>query len=96
MKLTKHDRYVLELCKMLQPRYDFLYTHYALKNSKRSFGEVDVCAVKGDKLDLYEVKCSYRFHKAEKQLRRLSRLMNNNGKTFFFCGSFGKIQEIVV
>lgn len=93
-KLNKHDRYVLDLCDKIRERYDYLLMHYEIRNSKRSFGEIDVCAVKGNRVDIYEVKCSFRIHKAEKQLKRAKRLIHSNGYSYFYCGSSGQLQEI--
>ena len=59
-----------------------------IRHSKRSLGEIDIMAKKGDRLDLYEVKCSYRIFKARKQLNRIKRHLNiNNARSYFYCGS---------
>ena len=55
---------------------------------KRYFGEIDIMAQKGNRLDLYEVKCSYRILKAKKQLNRIRRhLKLENSRSFFYCGN---------
>ena len=92
---NKHDRFVLELYKKVQDRYDYLILDYTIANKKRMLGQVDLCGVKDDRTDLYEVKCSPRVHKAVKQLRRAQRIMNVNGNLFFYCGSSGAIQEVL-
>lgn len=87
MKLTKHDRYVEQLIGQLRHRYDFLATNVPIINSKRVVGEIDIYAIKGDKVDLYEVKCSYRIHKARHQLSRIRKLLDApSGENFFYCG----------
>ena len=94
MKPNKHDRYVIELCRKIRDSYDRLILNYKISKNKRMLGEVDVCAIKDDKMDLFEVKCSFRIHKAEKQLRRAHRLLQTHGELFFYCGSSGALQPI--
>jgi len=51
-------------------------------------GEVDILAKKGSRLDLYEVKCSYRILKAKKQLSRAKKNLNlKNAGSYFYCGN---------
>lgn len=95
-KTNKHDKYVLELYKRLQDSYDYLILDYNIRNNKRNLGQVDLAGVKGTKTDLYEVKCSFRIHKAVKQLKRAQRMMNVHGNLFFYCGSSGQLQEVVL
>jgi|TARA_Y100000310_G_scaffold91835_2_gene89363 predicted RecB family endonuclease len=86
--LTKHDRYVLELRDKIKHKYDFVTVNVKVAGRKRSLGEIDIVAKKGNKIDLYEVKCSHRILKAKKQLQRMKRLMNlDNSKAYFYCGS---------
>jgi len=88
IKLSKHDRYVLELSNKIKHNYDSLSLKVPLKRSKRSIGEIDIIAKKGSRLDLYEVKCSYRILKAKKQLSRIKRHLNlDNARSYFYCGS---------
>lgn len=90
LKLSKHDRYVLELSDKLRERYDSVSTHVKIQNSKRCFGEIDILAKKGDSTDLYEVKCSHRIIKARKQLSKMRRFLNvAKGNLYFYCGSSG-------
>lgn len=87
-KLSKHDRYVLELKDKIKHKYDFVSVNVKVVSKKRSLGEIDLVAKKGNKVDLYEVKCSHRIVKAKKQLKRMKRLMNlGKSKTYFYCGS---------
>lgn len=93
LKLTKHDRYIQELCQKIRSHYDFLIKNYKLTSKKRSFGEIDVFAVKGKRKDVYEVKCSFRIVKAKKQIKRLNKFIDFNN-AYFYCGSSGRIQPI--
>lgn len=85
--LNKHDRYIIELCKKLREAYDVLFTNVKLKGSKRLVGEIDVYARKGTKIDIYEVKCSYRIAKAKKQLKNAKKFLKlEEGGEYFYCG----------
>lgn len=86
--LSKHDMYVLELKDKIKHKYDFISVNVKIAGKKRSLGEIDIIAKKGNKVDLYEVKCSHRIVKARKQLNRMKRLMNlNKSRAYFYCGS---------
>jgi len=94
-KLTKHDRYVLELRDKIKHKYDFVSINVKVPGKKRSLGEIDIVARKGNKVDLYEVKCSHRIVKAKKQLERMKRLMNlDKSKAYFYCGSSESLVSI--
>ena len=67
-RLNKHDQYVEELCSRIKEDYDSISKNIVLKKKKRSLGEIDILAKKGNSIDLYEVKCSYRITKAKKQV----------------------------
>jgi predicted RecB family endonuclease len=87
-KLSKHDRYVLELSHKIKGNYDTISLNVPVRRSKRSLGEADIIARKGGKTDIYEVKCSYRIMKAKKQLKRLKNILNLKGaRTYFYCGN---------
>jgi len=87
-KLSKHDMYVLELSSKIRNNYDSLSLNVPVRHSKRSLGEIDIIAKKGNRLDLFEVKCSYRILKAKKQLNRLRNILNlKNSRTYFYCGN---------
>lgn len=97
MKLNKHDKYVEHLCGQLRHRYDYVATNVPVRNSKRVIAEIDIYAVKGDRVDLYEVKCSHRITKARHQLARARRLIDEPvGNDFFYCGGSGLLEMIVV
>ncbi len=88
LKLSKHDRYVLELSNKIKDNYDNISLNVPVKHSKRSLGEIDILARKGNRTDLYEVKCSYRILKAKKQLKRLKNILDmKNARTYFYCGN---------
>lgn len=94
-RLTKHDRYVLELKDKIKHKYDFISVNVKILGKKRSLGEIDIIARKGSKVDLYEVKCSHRIVKAKKQLERMKRLMNlNKSNMYFYCGSSGALRWV--
>ena len=87
-RLSKHDKYVLDLKNKIKHKYDFVSVNVKIPGKKRSLGEIDLVAKKGNKVDLYEVKCSHRIIKAKKQLNRVKRLMNlDKSKAYFYCGS---------
>lgn len=90
-KLTKHDRYVSELCERISGNYDSVSVNVPVRVKKRLLGEVDILARKGSHVDIYEVKCSHRIIKAKKQLKRLGRYLKalNVEKSYFYCGSSG-------
>jgi predicted RecB family endonuclease len=93
--LTKHDRYVLDLKDKIKHKYDFVSTNVKVSGKKRSLGEIDIVAKKGNKVDLYEVKCSHRIVKAKKQLKRMKRLMNlDKSKSYFYCGSSEALVDV--
>ena len=93
--LTKHDRYVLELRDKIKHKYDFVTVNVKVAGKKRSLGEIDIVAKKGNKVDLYEVKCSHRILKAKKQLQRMKRLMNlDKSRGYFYCGSSGALTSV--
>jgi len=94
-KLSQHDRHVLELREKIRHKYDSISMNVKIAGSKRSLGEVDLIARKGDKVDLYEVKCSHRILKAKKQLKRIKRILNMpRAAAYFYCGSSGNLVSV--
>jgi len=72
----------------IKHKYDSISLHVKIENKKRSLGEIDIVAKKGNKIDLYEVKCSHRILKAKKQLNKMKRLLNlEKSRSYFYCGS---------
>ena len=88
---SKHDDFVTDLIERISFKYDYLETHYPFKISKKSKGEIDVYATRGNEVDLYEVKCSNRITKAKKQLKRARKCLGKKGNSYFYCGSSGII-----
>ncbi|MBI2176540.1 hypothetical protein HYU40_04330 [Candidatus Woesearchaeota archaeon] len=98
-RLSKHDRYVEELCTKIKDNYDSISKHVTVRAKKRMLAEVDVLAKKGDDVDLYEVKCSPRITKARRQLRKLSKYLGgamNITNYYFYCGSSHSIMTILL
>jgi len=94
-KLSKHDRYVLELKEKIKHRYDFISINVKVPGKKRSLGEIDILARRGEIIDLYEVKCSHRIMKAKKQIKRIKWLLNlDSANGFFYCGSSGNLVSV--
>jgi Holliday junction resolvase-like predicted endonuclease len=94
-RLTKHDRYVHELKNKIKHKYDSISVNVKIGIRKRSLGEIDIVAKKGNDIDLYEVKCSHRILKAKKQLNRIKRLLKlENSRAFFYCGSSGALMVV--
>ena len=94
-RLSKHDRYVLELREKIKHRYDSISVNVKISGKKRSLGEIDIVAKKGKNVDLYEVKCSPRIVKAKKQLNRIKRILNlHTSKAYFYCGSSGALTSV--
>lgn len=99
LRLSKHDRYVEELCAKIKDSYDSVSKHVTVRAKKRMLAEVDVLARKGNNVDLYEVKCSPRIVKARRQLRKLSRYLGsamNISNYYFYCGSSHSIMTILL
>ena len=87
-RVSKHDRYVLELSSKIKDDYDSISLNVPVKSYKRSLGEIDIVAKKGDRYDIYEVKCSYRILKAKKQLHRIKKYLGfKNIRSYFYCGN---------
>ncbi len=87
-KISKHDMYVLELREKIKADYDSVSVNVPLRHSKRLLGEIDLIGKKGNRFDVYEVKCSYRIVKAKKQLNRIKRILKvENIRSYFYCGN---------
>ncbi|NTV22931.1 MAG: hypothetical protein HGA85_00960 [Nanoarchaeota archaeon] len=91
-KVSKHDRYVLDLCEMIKSDYDVLSTNVKISGKKRQLCEIDVLARKGSFFDAFEVKCSYRITKARKQAKMVRKHAPLKiDRTFFYCGASGAL-----
>ena len=87
-KLNKHDRYIQELCSKIRQEYDSISTNVKILRKKRSLGEIDVLAKKGNSYDLFEVKCSYRITKARKQTMSIKKHLTFKVQNiYFYCGA---------
>lgn len=94
-KISKHDRYVLDLRDKVKHKYDFISTNVKISGRKRSLGEIDLIGRRGDAVDLYEVKCSHRITKAKKQLERVKKILQlSNSRSYFYCGSSGALTSL--
>lgn len=101
VKKIKHDIYVDDLCNKIKPKYDYISKNIILYSKKKSrkkrvIAEIDVLAIKDDRCDVYEVKCSPRVAKAKKQLKKIKKLMPEVDNVFLFCGSSGLLTELLV
>jgi len=89
-RLSKHDRYVENLRRKIESRYDRVITNHKIYGNKRVIAEADLIGFKGKKADIYEVKCSFRPTKAKAQLRKLKRIISTYaevGSLFFYPAS---------
>lgn len=94
-KLSKHDSYVVELREKIQDEYDMMLEGVPIDSKKRRVAEIDLIGYKGDRVDVFEVKCSHRVIKAKKQLKRLRRIMDvEKLNTYFYCGSSGVLMLV--
>jgi hypothetical protein len=86
-RVTKHDRYVNDLRRRIESRYDEVLVNHKIYGKKRIIAEADLVGVKGNRADIYEVKCSFRPTKAKAQLRKLKRIFSHSysvGSLFFY------------
>ena len=94
--LKNHDRYVQRLYDRIKDDYDAVERHVVLSSKKCTKAEIDIIAYKDDEVHVYEVKCSYRFYKARKQLRKILRLLKKPAVAFFYCGSADRLEKVAV
>ena len=80
----------------IRHRYDVVYRNIPIYSKKSQRCEIDLLGIKGNCLDIYEVKCSFRKTKATKQLARIKRSFYGDWKvrTFFYCGSASTLVKI--
>jgi hypothetical protein len=95
LKIIKHDKYVDALYSKIKADYELVERNVPVysskkRNKKRLVAEIDILAFKEGKYDIYEVKCSYRFYKARRQLAKIRKLLHKESKminnSFFYCG----------
>ncbi|MGH9427871.1 MAG: hypothetical protein ACRD2L_16410, partial [Terriglobia bacterium] len=91
---NKHDRYVQRLYDRIKDDYDAVERNVILETKKCRRAEIDILAYKGDEVHVFEVKCSYRFVKAKKQIERILRLLKLDTPTkgYFYCGSADRLE----
>ena len=102
VKKLKHDRYLEDLCDKIKDNYDTIITNIPLfsdekkrSNKRRIVAEIDILAIKEDRFDIYEVKCSYRIIKAKHQLKKIKKILPKVENTFFFCGDSGILEAVL-
>ena len=91
---NKHDRYVQRLYDRIKDDYDAVELNVVFSTRKCAQAEVDIMAYKDDVVHIYEVKCSYRFAKAKKQLLKVLRIMKRPAVAYFYCGSADSLEII--
>jgi len=93
--VNKHDAFVEELYDRVKDNYDVVHRNVTLVSTRgRKVGEIDLMGVKGQHTDVFEVKCSPRYVKARKQLKRIRKHVKGDIDTYFYCGSSKRIEEI--
>ena len=94
-RINKHDQYVEQLYNKIKDDYDVVERHVVLSGKRGMKAEIDLIGYKDGRVDVFEVKCSFRIVKARKQLRRIQRLLNLDGMTLlFYCGMADKLERI--
>lgn len=91
VRILKHDKYVDALYSRIKPDYDSIQKNVAIYSKKRRMvAEIDILALRGEKYDIYEVKCSHRIYKAKKQLSKIKKIFLKESKKvnnlYFYCG----------
>jgi len=89
-KLSKHERYVLLLSRIVESEYDEVLLNVPIYSRRRRLvGEIDLVGIKDGTYDIFEVKCSHRIMKAKRQLEKIRNHMRGYHvrDTFFFCGA---------
>ncbi|PLW79300.1 hypothetical protein C0585_08475 [Candidatus Woesearchaeota archaeon] len=88
--------YVEELSSIIEDEYDFVLRNIPIYSKRnRLVGEIDLMGIKDDKIDVYEVKCSHRIVKAQKQLKKIKKYYKDKVRnTFFFCGESGALLSV--
>ena len=92
LTLNKHDRYVQRLYDRIKDDYDAVEMNVVLSTRKCAQAEIDIVAYKDDEMHVYEVKCSYRFTKAKRQLQKILRLLKRPAVAYFYCGSADRLE----
>lgn len=74
--------------------YDAVERNVVLSTRKRRRAEIDIIAYRDDEVHIFEVKCSYRFAKAKRQILRILRLLKKPAVAYFYCGSADRLERI--
>ena len=63
------------------------------RQRKLQVAEIDIVAIKGQTVDLYEVKCSPRIAKAKRQIKKWRKYWQSHdiGNTYVYCGDAKKL-----
>lgn len=94
-KLSKHDSFVEDLYLKVKGEYDLILRQVPLVSKKgRMVGEIDLMGVRGERVDIFEVKCSFRIVKARKQLAKIRKYVGDEAAYYFYCGSSQQIEYI--
>jgi hypothetical protein len=67
-----------------------------LSSKKVRKAEIDIIGYKDDEVHIFEVKCSYRFAKAKRQLLRMLKLLKKPAVAYFYCGSADRLERVAV
>jgi Holliday junction resolvase-like predicted endonuclease len=97
---SKHNSYAHDLARRLRG-YDFVAMNVEYWNPRTNeYGEIDVLAKRGSRIEVYEVKCSdtdQHYHTALTQLTRAVRALECNGnevKAYYYAGLEDRIKEV--
>ncbi|MFH1916893.1 MAG: hypothetical protein ABIJ21_06555 [Nanoarchaeota archaeon] len=84
-----------DLYARIQGEYDYFLRHIPLISSRgRLVGEIDLVGVWGERVDIFEVKCSFRIIKARRQLQKIRKYIGKNAGYYFYCGTSKTIECI--
>lgn len=84
-----------QLYERIKDDYDVVEHHVKLHSRRALRGEIDLIGYKDGRVDVYEVKCSYRIYKARRQLEHIRRILNiPDLHMFFYHGAANEIVPI--
>lgn len=98
--ILKHDTHVQALVEILNRTECKTYQNLTfLSKRRRLIAEVDLLIERKDKIEVYEVKCSHRITKAQKQLYKIRKLLEQRSRKpielFFYCGNSQEIVKVI-
>ena len=93
---SEHEVFVNNLCNALKGSFDYVEANKEISTFNSNILEIDVFALRGDDVYLFEVKCSHRISKATKLLRRAKKYFSeyDTVKLLFYNGSANKLVEL--